>query len=252
MTPRQPGPLWARAAWNDTFASRCSIAPSRRGSGARRFLRAAGAAVTRARRTRRCCARSPARTSCRSRRATGRQARPGAGVAHAGRRQRGDGRRRGSAGVLDLFVGVGKSEVGLHASGYLSRPGTSVLAELRAELARLGLARQPGVSVFEDHLGRDLRSHAGAGCAARRGWTLPALREQRRFFDAYVAPWVPACCTAITQSPVANYYRRVAEFTDSSWRSNVTRSPSNDGSRTLGRSDNVTLAGHLVAVLLRR
>jgi TorA maturation chaperone TorD len=115
---------------------------------------------------------------------------------------------------VDLFVGVGKSEVGLHASGYLSRPGTSVLAELRAELARLGLARQPGVSVFEDHLAAIFEvMRALVGGAPGMG-PFPLL-EQRRFFDAYVAAWVPACCSAITQSPVANYYRRVAEFTDS-------------------------------------
>jgi TorA maturation chaperone TorD len=28
-----------------------------------------------------------------------------------------------------------------------------------------------------------------------------------------VKPWVFNCCTAIQNSPVANYYRRVAEFT---------------------------------------
>ena len=115
---------------------------------------------------------------------------------------------------VDLFVGVGKSEVGLHASGYLSRPGTSVLAELRGELARLGLARQPGVSVFEDHLTAILEvMRALVGGTPEMG-PIP-LPEQRKFFDAYVAAWAPACCAAIIQSPVANYYRRVAQFTDS-------------------------------------
>jgi TorA maturation chaperone TorD len=115
---------------------------------------------------------------------------------------------------VDLFVGVGKSEVGLHASGYLSRAGTSVLAELRGELARLGLGRQPGVSVFEDHLAAIFEvMRALVGGAPGMG-PFPLL-EQRRFFDAYIAVWVPACCTAIIQSPIANYYRRVAEFTDS-------------------------------------
>ena len=112
---------------------------------------------------------------------------------------------------VDLFVGVGKSEVGLHASGYLSRPGTSVLAELRAELARLGLARQPSVSVFEDHLAAIFEvMRALVGGAPGMG-SFPLL-EQRKFFDAYVAAWVPACCAATIQSPIANYYRRVAEF----------------------------------------
>jgi TorA maturation chaperone TorD len=115
---------------------------------------------------------------------------------------------------VDLFVGVGKSEVGVHASGYLGRAGTSVLAELRGELARLGLARQPGTSVFEDHLAAILEvMRALVGGAPGMG-PFPLI-EQRKFFDAYVAAWIPACCAAIIQSPIANYYRRVAEFTNS-------------------------------------
>ena len=52
-----------------------------------------------------------------------------------------------------LFVGVGKSEVNLHASHWLTgfmmeKP----LADVRAALARLGLGRRPGVSLVEDHL----------------------------------------------------------------------------------------------------
>lgn len=114
---------------------------------------------------------------------------------------------------VDLFVGVGKSEVGLHASGYLSRAGTSVLAELRGELARLGLARQAGVSVFEDHLAAILEVMRALVGGAPGTDPFPLI-EQRKFFDAYIAPWVPTCCTAIIQSPIANYYRRVAEFTN--------------------------------------
>jgi TorA maturation chaperone TorD len=115
---------------------------------------------------------------------------------------------------LDLFVGVGKSEVGVHASGYLARAGSSVLAELRAELARLGLGRQAGVSMYEDHLAaifEVMRALIGGGPEIE---PFP-LAEQRKFFVAYVASWVPACCAAIINSPIANYYRRVAEFTQS-------------------------------------
>jgi TorA maturation chaperone TorD len=53
----------------------------------------------------------------------------------------------------DLFVGVGKSEVNLHASHWLSgfmmdKP----LAELRADLAGLGLERREATTMLEDHL----------------------------------------------------------------------------------------------------
>jgi len=41
-----------------------------------------------------------------------------------------------------------------------------------------------------------------------------ALDEQRAFFTRYVASWVPQCCNAIKSVAIANYYRRVAEFTE--------------------------------------
>jgi len=53
----------------------------------------------------------------------------------------------------DLFIGVGKCEVNPHASHWLTgfmmeKP----LAELRATLATLGLARREGVNLLEDHV----------------------------------------------------------------------------------------------------
>jgi TorA maturation chaperone TorD len=110
-----------------------------------------------------------------------------------------------------LFGGVGKSEVSLHASAYLPRAGGNVLADLRGRLAELGLGRRPGVSMFEDHL--------AAVCETMRVLVAgseelaPAdFASQQDFFLAYVSSWVPACCTAIMQFPIANYYRRVGEF----------------------------------------
>jgi len=112
-----------------------------------------------------------------------------------------------------LFIGVGKSEVSLYASGYLDSAGNSVLAELRATLARLGLGRQVGVNVYEDHL--------TAICETMRvliggapGIAPCPIAQQREFFAVYVMSWVTPCCNAIKISPHANYYRRVAEFTD--------------------------------------
>jgi TorA maturation chaperone TorD len=111
-----------------------------------------------------------------------------------------------------LFGGVGRSEVSLHASTYLPRAGGNVLADLRARLAELGLGRRPGVSLFEDHL--------AAVCETMRVLVAgtediaPAdFARQRDFFLAYVSSWAPVCCAAILQSPVANYYRWVGEFT---------------------------------------
>jgi|APIni6443716594_1056825.scaffolds.fasta_scaffold09538_2 TorA maturation chaperone TorD len=114
---------------------------------------------------------------------------------------------------VDVFVGVGKSEVNLHGSHWLTgfmmeKP----LAELRADLAALGLARRPEVTMLEDHLSalcETMRILIG-GQGERRPAPVP---EQRRFFEARIAPWANDCCTAIENCPLANYYRRVAEFT---------------------------------------
>jgi TorA maturation chaperone TorD len=113
----------------------------------------------------------------------------------------------------DLFVGVGRSEVNLHASHWLTghmmeRP----LAELRTRLAAMGLGRRPGAVMLEDHLSACLETMrilvAGQG---ERG---PApLVDQRAFFEAHIAAWAFDCCAAIINASVANYYRRVAEFT---------------------------------------
>ena len=113
----------------------------------------------------------------------------------------------------DLFVGVGKCEVNLHASYWLTgfmmeKP----LVELRTHLAKLELARRPGATILEDHL--------SALCETMRvliagdGQRPPAsLATQRDFFERHLAPWVLLCCDATTQSPLANYYVRVAQLT---------------------------------------
>lgn len=110
-----------------------------------------------------------------------------------------------------LFVGVGRSEVSLYASHYLGPQSGRPLAELRASLARLGLARRPESSEFEDHLSLVLETMRMlvAGDGERR--PVP-IDEQRAFFDCHILTWVPDCCTAISANSVANYYRRVAEF----------------------------------------
>jgi TorA maturation chaperone TorD len=110
-----------------------------------------------------------------------------------------------------LFVGVGRSEVSLYASHYLAPQSGRPLAELRASLARLGLARRPESSEYEDHLALVLETMRMlvAGDGDRRPAPLP---DQRAFFDRHVWPWVPDCCIAISTNSVANYYRRVAEF----------------------------------------
>jgi TorA maturation chaperone TorD len=112
----------------------------------------------------------------------------------------------------DLFIGVGKSEVNLHASHWQSgfmmdKP----LAELRAELAELGIARRERTGMLEDHLAviaETMRMLVAGG----EGRAPSPLAVQRRFFDAWVASWAFDCCDAISACPLANYYRRASEF----------------------------------------
>jgi len=113
----------------------------------------------------------------------------------------------------NLFVGVGRSDVNLHASHWLTgfmmeKP----LADVRATLARLGLSRRDGVSLVEDHLASLLETMRilVAGHDDRR----PAsLAVQREIFERHISGWAFACCSAILDSLVANYYRKVAQFT---------------------------------------
>ena len=114
----------------------------------------------------------------------------------------------------DLFVGVGKAECSLHGSYWTRDAGTEPpLVGLRTELARLGLARQGGSTLYEDHLGAlcETMRILVAGTGARPPETIAA---QRAFFERRIGPWVHECCAALRESPIANYYAQVAQFTD--------------------------------------
>ncbi len=110
-----------------------------------------------------------------------------------------------------LFVGVGQSAVSLYASHYLGPQSGRPLAEIRATLAHLGLARRPASSEFEDHLSALLETMRllVAGDAERRP---TSIDEQRAFCERHLLPWAFDCCSAIGYCPIANYYRPVASF----------------------------------------
>jgi TorA maturation chaperone TorD len=113
----------------------------------------------------------------------------------------------------DLFIGVGRSEVNLHAShwqtGFMAeRP----LAALRAELAALGLGRRDGVTMTEDHLSA-LCETMRLLILGDRDRPLAAVDAQRNFSRSHLLSWVFDCCDAIRKCSIANYYARVAEFT---------------------------------------
>lgn len=113
----------------------------------------------------------------------------------------------------DLFIGVGNSEVSLHASHWLK--GFMLgqeLVDLRADLQALGIARRASAQMLEDHL--------SALCECMRllieGQGRPqgdCVSTQRSFFDRHIDPWVFRCCDAMERSSTARYYAPVAGFT---------------------------------------
>jgi TorA maturation chaperone TorD len=113
-----------------------------------------------------------------------------------------------------LFIGVGKSEVSLYASHYLRPQSGRPLADFRAALAEMGLARRPDASEYEDHFSVALETMRmlAAGDAERAPAT---VAEQRAFCETFLLPWAFACCTAISQCAIANYYVEVAQFSAS-------------------------------------
>ena len=111
-----------------------------------------------------------------------------------------------------LFMGMGKPEVYLFGSHYLSGfLNEKPLANLRGELARLWLARDDGMSETEDHIAYlcEVMRYLIAGEDA----AVANLTAQRKFFADHLQPWVLAMCDAISAHPKARFYAALAEFT---------------------------------------
>lgn len=111
-----------------------------------------------------------------------------------------------------LFGGVGKPEVYLYGSHYLSGfLNEKPLAYLRATLADLGLARDDAMPETEDHFayGCEVMRYLIAGDDV----AVANLTRQRAFFLDHLQPWSGALCDAISQHPQARFYAVLAEFT---------------------------------------
>ncbi|MFC5521110.1 TorD/DmsD family molecular chaperone [Polaromonas jejuensis] len=111
-----------------------------------------------------------------------------------------------------LFGGVGKPEVYLFGSHYLSGfLNEKPLAALRDDLAALGLARDEAMPETEDHVAYlcEVMRYLIAGDDVE----VANLTRQRDFFARHVQPWVPMMCEAVMQSPKARFYRALAAFT---------------------------------------
>jgi len=111
-----------------------------------------------------------------------------------------------------LFGGVGKPEVYLFGSYYLSGfLNEKPLAALRSDLAALGLARDEAMPETEDHFACvcEVMRYLIAGDEVE----VANLTQQQKFFSAHVQPWLPAMCEAISAHPKARFYAALAGFT---------------------------------------
>jgi len=110
-----------------------------------------------------------------------------------------------------LFGGVGKPEVYLFGSHYLSGfLNEKPLAALRTDLAALGLARDEAMSETEDHVAYvcEVMRYLIAGDDVE----VANLTRQREFFVRHVQPWFPMMFEAVMNHPKARFYRTISAF----------------------------------------
>lgn len=111
-----------------------------------------------------------------------------------------------------LFGGVGKPEVYLYGSHYLSGfLNEKPLAALRADLAALGLARDDAMSETEDHVAClcEVMRYLIAGDDV----SVANLTQQQKFFSTHIQPWTARLCDTLAAHPKARFYAALGEFT---------------------------------------
>ncbi|HUR90286.1 MAG TPA: molecular chaperone TorD family protein [Ramlibacter sp.] len=111
-----------------------------------------------------------------------------------------------------LFGGVGKPELYLFASHYLSGfLNEKPVVRLRTDLAALGLTRDEAMPETEDHIAYlcEVMRYLIAGDDV----SVSNLTKQQQFFAAHVQPWATQMCEAIAACPKARFYASLADFT---------------------------------------
>jgi TorA maturation chaperone TorD len=117
-----------------------------------------------------------------------------------------------AAEYTTLFGGVGKPEVYLFGSFYLSGfLNEKPLAALRADIAELGLARMDAMSETEDHIAYlcEVMRYLIAGDDV----AVANLTRQQAFFATHVQPWALRMCDALQAHPKARFYAALAALT---------------------------------------
>ena len=111
-----------------------------------------------------------------------------------------------------LFGGVGKPEIYLFGSHYLSGfLNEKPLAALRTELAELGLTRGDAMAETEDHYAYlcEVMRYLFAGDDV----AVANLTRQREFFTRHLQPWAQQMCETVSAHPKARFYKSLAAFT---------------------------------------
>ena len=111
-----------------------------------------------------------------------------------------------------LFGGVGKPEIYLFGSHYLSGfLNEKPLAALRTELAELGLTRGDDMAETEDHYAYlcEVMRYLIAGDDV----AVANLTRQREFFTRHLQPWAQQMCETVSAHPKARFYKSLAAFT---------------------------------------
>lgn len=112
----------------------------------------------------------------------------------------------------DLFGGVGKPEVHLFGSHYLSGfLNEKPLAQLRNTLAGLGLAREESMWETEDHIA--YLSEVMRFLIAGDDVAVSNLTRQQAFFSEHIQPWATQMCDVLARHPKAKFYAALADFT---------------------------------------
>lgn len=111
-----------------------------------------------------------------------------------------------------LFGGIGKPEVYLYGSHFLSGfLNEKPLAKLRTELDSLGLTRDDSMSETEDHFAYlcEVMRYLIAG----EDMAVASLARQREFFSTHIQPWVLTMCDDLQNHPKSRFYAAVAQLT---------------------------------------
>jgi TorA maturation chaperone TorD len=109
----------------------------------------------------------------------------------------------------ELFYGVAQGELQPYGSYYLTgflyeRP----LAQLRGELAELGVVRREDIGEPEDHIAALCETMAGL-INGTFGGAAGNLARQRRFFERHVGSWAPRFFADLERAKAARLYMPV-------------------------------------------